>query len=60
LIKTPHGEGFLPCSLAEGKYLLQPCVEVEKEKDDLRQNTIKGPFVVPNSDGSHPSKDINE
>jgi hypothetical protein len=35
--KTPHGEGYLPCPLAEGKDLWQPCFEVEGGKDGLRQ-----------------------
>jgi hypothetical protein len=40
--KTPHGEGYLPCPLAEGKDLWQPCFEVEGGKDGLIQQVVGG------------------
>jgi hypothetical protein len=35
--EAPHGEGYLSCPLAEGKYLLQSYAEVEGEKDELKK-----------------------
>jgi hypothetical protein len=52
--------GTFHAPLWRGKDLLQPCVEVEGEKDELRQQVVGGPFVVPKIDGSHPSKDTDE
>jgi hypothetical protein len=42
---TPHTEGYLPCPLAEGKDLLQPFVEVEGGKDELKQQAVGGALL---------------
>jgi hypothetical protein len=44
----------------EGEYFLQPFVEVEGEKNDIKQQAIGEPFSIPNIDGSHPSKETDE
>jgi hypothetical protein len=50
---TPHIEGYLPCPLVETWYFLQPFVEAEGGKDELRQHVTRGPFVVPRNGGLH-------
>jgi hypothetical protein len=60
LRKTPHGDRCLPCPLAERHDLLQPYVEVEKGKDESRQDNYLGLFSLVNRDESHPSRDTNE
>jgi hypothetical protein len=52
-MRTPHSDGYLRCPLAEGKDLRKPFFEVEEGRDELKQQVVREPPVVPNTDGSH-------